>query len=61
MSEYDYLQSLNIERKGYSFVALLMALMQQAGPDEMKKLVAVWPDVWAELVELYNTPEVVRW
>ena len=56
MSEFDYLVSLEIERQGYPFYALVMACMRQADADNLEKLRAAWPAVWAELVHLHQEP-----
>ena len=56
MSHYDYEVSKHIAGHDYPFYALLMALMRQADTDNLNKLKAIWPEVYAELEQRYNAP-----
>jgi hypothetical protein len=57
MSRYDYMKSREIAAKSYPFYALLMATMREADSDNIQKLRSVFPEVWDELYERYNSPE----
>jgi len=54
MSLYDYQASRQVS--GMPFYALIMAAMRRADTENLAKLQAVWPDVWAELDARYNAP-----
>jgi len=56
MSLYAYLQSQKLAAQDTPFYAIIMAAMRKADSDNLKKLVAEWPDVWAELVARYHAP-----
>lgn len=56
MSLYDYQESKRIGAEGYQFYALIMAAMRQADTDNLTRLQAAFPWVWAELQERYNAP-----
>lgn len=56
MSLYDYNVSQEILSKHYPFYALLMALMYQADTDNAFRLRTMFPLVWDELQERYNSP-----
>lgn len=53
---HEYRMSLEVTRKDYPFYALIMAAMRQSDTDNCIRLKHVFPDVWKELKELYNTP-----
>jgi len=56
MGLYEYEQSKDIERRGYSFDALIMAVMRQADSLNQARLELHWGDLWDELKERYNAP-----
>ena len=56
MSYYDYRSSLSIAAQDYPFYAVLMAAMRQADTDNLEKLRAAFPEVYAELQARYNAP-----
>lgn len=56
MSFYDYQNSKDLAREGYSFHALLMATIRQADTDNLAKLKAAFPQVHDEFLERYNAP-----
>lgn len=56
MSLYDYQISKNLDQSDVPFYALIMAAMRRADTDNLKRLRAMWPDVWNELDERYNSP-----
>ena len=56
MSLYDYEIGLKIHSKNYPFYALIQAAMRQADSDNTLKLKLVFPKIWEELEERYNSP-----
>ena len=56
MSLYDYQESKEIEVRGYTFYALVMACMRQADDDNLYHLTQAWPGVYDELKARYNAP-----
>ena len=56
MSLYDYEVGLKISSKHYPFYALIQAAMRRADTGNIEKLKSVFPEVWEELRERYNSP-----
>jgi hypothetical protein len=56
MSLYDYQMSIAIDKQDLPFYAMLMALMRKADFDNQQKLKVIFPSVWKELEERYNSP-----
>ena len=56
MSLYDYEVGLKISAKNYPFYALIQAAMRQTDSDNILKLKSVFPGIWKELQERYNSP-----
>lgn len=56
MSRYDYEASKRIAAADWPFYALVMAAMRQADTENLAKLRAAWPEVWAELEQRYHAP-----
>lgn len=52
----DYEQHREIATKGYSFTALLMALMRKADTENLAHLQLRWGAVWQELCARYDAP-----
>ena len=55
MSIIEYRESQFLECEG-SFNGLLMEAMRKADTDNLEKLKAAFPEVWAELQQRYNAP-----
>ena len=56
MSLYDYRKSLKLGMDNTPFYALIMAAMIRADSNNLSKLCAAFPEVWAELKARYNAP-----
>jgi len=56
VSMEDYQASLRLYGDHYPFYGLIMAAMRRADPPNLQKLVAAFPDTWAELGKRYNVP-----
>lgn len=56
MSHYDYIMGLEIATHAYPFYALIQAALRQADTDNVEKLRAAFPQVWAELEARYKAP-----
>ena len=56
MSAYDYKESLRIAKLDPPFYATIMAAMRKADDTNLARLLAAWPEVWAELQARYNVP-----
>ena len=56
ISLHEYEESKRIAAQGYPFYALLAAAMRQADTENLTKLRAAWPDVWASLSRRYGSP-----
>lgn len=56
MSRHTYEVSREINRKGYSFYALIMAVMKQADTQNLEGLKELFPSVWEELEARYWAP-----
>jgi hypothetical protein len=56
LNHFDYEESSQITREGYTFVALIAAAMRQADTGNMRKLSAAFPLVAADLEARYNAP-----
>jgi hypothetical protein len=56
MSLHEYQVSLELEREGRPFYALIMAAMRGADSDNLERLRRQWPEVWAELRARYDAP-----
>lgn len=54
MSLFDYRESQDLAARDPSFYALIMAAMKKADGENLRKLVAGWPEVYAELDARYN-------
>jgi hypothetical protein len=59
MSLYEYTVSRKLVEKDYPFYSLIMAAMRRADTDNLAKLRAAWPAVWAEFQPRYHAPEGV--
>lgn len=55
MSLHEYLAGLKISDE-VPFYALIQAAMRQADDDNLAKLQSIFPEVWEELQERYNSP-----
>ena len=56
MSFFDYRDSLKLESGQHSFYGLIMAAMRKADTDNLAKLRAAFPEVYAELAARYYAP-----
>lgn len=56
MSLHEYRESQEIQGMRRPFYALIMAAMRDADDENLQKLKAAWPKVWAELQARYNAP-----
>ena len=56
MSEFDYLTSLEITRKRYTFDALIMAVMRQADNEQLARLCTAFPEVLSDLELVLSLP-----
>ncbi len=59
MSLRDYEIGLEIDGRyqvSEDFYGVVMALMRNADSENLEKLKAAWPDVWAECERRYNAP-----
>lgn len=60
MSLRDYEIANEIDKLGASFgedfYALIMVAMKNADTENLRKLIAAWPEVYAELDQRYNAP-----
>jgi hypothetical protein len=56
MSRREYLEAGRIFRDQPSFYALIMAAMQRADTNNLRKLRAAYPEVWVELQLRYDVP-----
>jgi hypothetical protein len=56
MSLYDYVRSLELNKKDEPFYALVMAAMRQADTYNLFKLQRAFPETWRELHDRYNAP-----
>lgn len=59
MSVLDYKESLKIAANDYSFKGIIMAAMRKADTNNLEILQQAWPEIWDELLKLYNTPGVL--
>ncbi len=62
MGYYEYLSGRNIAFEDPPFDAIIQAAMRKADTDNLAKLKAAWPAIWADLEMRYNlsgglTPE----
>lgn len=57
LRDYEISQKIDDGDWGEDFYALVMVLMRNADSDNLAKLKAAWPEVWAELRERYNAPQ----
>ncbi len=55
MSLHEYKVSIEIQREDYPFYSLIMAAMQKADSNNVLKLRAKFPGVWAELYDRYHS------
>ncbi len=51
---YEYRESARLS--DVSFYSLIMAAMRQADSHNTDKLMNMYPEIWEELKELFNTP-----
>jgi hypothetical protein len=56
MSLHSYQVSRALSRVDRPFSAYIMAAMRKADPDNLAKLQAAFPEIWAELDARYNAP-----
>lgn len=56
MSYHEYLVGGRLEAEDVPFYALIQAAMRRADTDNLAKLRACWPEVWAELQARYHAP-----
>ncbi len=56
MSHYDYRASQVLGRDDPPFAALIMAAMRKSDTDNMARLRAAFPEIYAELHARYNAP-----
>jgi len=56
VSLHAYLESREIERRGFSFYSLIMGAMRQADSENLAKLRSVFPREWEELQARYHAP-----
>jgi hypothetical protein len=56
VSLFDYKTSQHLAMADYPFYALIMAAMRKADGENLAKLRAAWPKVWAELAARYQAP-----
>lgn len=56
MSYYDYVQGREISMEHHPFYALIQAAMRQADTNNLEKLQAAWPEVYADLENRYHAP-----
>jgi len=61
MSLHDYKVSLELERSGVPFYALVMAAMRRADTDNLRKLQRAFPEAWDELQKRYDSPGGMLW
>lgn len=59
MSVIDYKESLKMAANDYSFTAIIMAAMRKADTQNISKLRIMYPEIWEELLTLYNTPGIL--
>ena len=52
----DYTEALELAAEDVSFDSLVMAAMRKADTTNLSMLMALWPDLWAELDARYNAP-----
>ena len=57
MSLYDYQRGRDISNLNAPFYAVIQAAMRQANTDNLEKLKGAFPDVWAEFVARYSSPD----
>ena len=56
MSLHAYQESLEISKDDYDFDSLIMAAFRKADSDNLMHLLSVYPEIWNELQERYNSP-----
>ncbi len=56
LNESEYVQSIEIERKGYKFYALIATAMRQADNHNLALLQATFPSIWESLLKWKDTP-----
>lgn len=56
MSLFDYEQSRKVSALDPTFSALVMALLRKADTDNAARIAALWPHLYAELRERYDSP-----
>jgi hypothetical protein len=56
MSLFDYQKSMILSTDDPPFAALIMAAIRRADTQNCRKLALVFPDIYAELQERYNSP-----
>ena len=60
MSRHHYEASKDIvllrHERNWPFYSLIMAAMREADSDNLAKLQAAWPEVWADLLARYDAP-----
>lgn len=53
---FAYRASVVLEREDPPFYALVMAAMRKADSTNLPRLIAAFPDVWADLYARYHAP-----
>jgi hypothetical protein len=56
MSLHSYVISMALARVDRPFSSYIMAAMRKADSDNLAKLKAAFPEIWAELDARYNAP-----